>query len=186
MKFRFDLLPQEYKSFPRDTLGIVLAVLAIVSCLSAVGSMYIKNSKEIKAAQILVDKVENDLRALIEKTGKLQPPLNEINALKNSINFINKNLDTPGSSWVDFLTTLESAVPDRVVIKDISPRNFSNLSGTFTLKGEAVTVYDTLEFVNRLLKTGKFEAFLKDNANATGPNGTVQKFTLEFRYIKKK
>ncbi len=182
MKFQFDLLPNDYKSLPRDNLGIVLAVLSIVACLSAVGSMHFKNSKELSSVQKVVDKTEGELRLVIENTGKLQPPVNEINALKNSISFINKNLDTPGTSWVDFLATLESTVPERVVIKSISPRNFSNLSTTFTLSGEAFTVYDVLEFAKRMEDTGKFTSFLKENSNVSTEQGTLQKFTLEFKY----
>ncbi|MEW6711265.1 MAG: hypothetical protein AB1403_15665, partial [Candidatus Riflebacteria bacterium] len=108
MKFKFDLLPDEYKSLPRDNLGIALAVLTIIASISAVGTMYIKNNSALQAVQVQVDQQDNQLRDLIDKTGKLQPPMNEINSLKNSINFINQNLDTPGTSWVDFLATLES------------------------------------------------------------------------------
>jgi hypothetical protein len=73
-------------------------------------------------------------------------------------------------------------VPDRVVIKSISPRNFSNLSTTFTLSGEAFTVYDVLEFAKRMEDTGKFTSFLKENSNVSTEQGTLQKFTLEFKY----
>lgn len=182
MKFKFDLLPDEYKSLPRDTLGIALAVLTIIASISAVGTMYIKNKASLNEVQRQVDMFDSQLRELIDKTGGLQPPVNEINALKNSINFINQNLDTPGTSWVDFLATLESSVPERVVINDISPKSFTSLTGTFTIVGEASTIFDALEFAKRLNQSGKFTAFLKNNANVSQNDGSVQKFTLDFSY----
>lgn len=182
MKFKFDLLPDEYKSLPRDTLGIALAVLIIIASISAVGTMYIKNKSAFSEVQTQVDQQDKNLRDLVEKTSKLQPPVNEINDLKNSINFINQNLDTPGTSWVDFLATLESAVPERVVINDISPKSFTNLTGNFTLVGEASTIFDALEFAKRLNQSGKFNAFLKNNSNVSQNDGSVQKFTLDFSY----
>jgi NAD-specific glutamate dehydrogenase len=182
MKFRFDLLPEEYKSLPRDTLGIALAVLTIIASISAVGTMYIKNKSELNDVQLQVNEFEKKVRDLIVKTEKLQPPLNEVNALKNRINFINKNLNTPGTSWVDFLAAFESAVPENVVITDISPKTFNKLTGTFTVIGEAATIFDALEFAKRLNQTGRFTAFLKNNNNVSQSEGSVQKFTLDFTY----
>ncbi|GAB4278956.1 MAG: hypothetical protein Kow0029_22520 [Candidatus Rifleibacteriota bacterium] len=182
MKFKFDLLPNEYKSLPRDTLGIALAVLTIIASITAVGTMYIKNKSALNDVQAQVDIQENLLRDLVNKTSQLQPPTNEINSLKNSINFINQNLDTPGTSWVDFLASLESAVPERVVINDISPKVFNKLNGTFTIIGEASSIFDALEFAKSLNQTGKFQAFLKNNTNVTQNEGSIQKFTLDFTY----
>jgi hypothetical protein len=182
MKFRIDILPNEYKSLPRDTLGIALAVLTIIASISAVGSMYIKNKSALSDVQTKVDKKESELRGLVDKTSKLQPPVNEINSLKNSINFINKNLDAPGTSWVDFLANLEAAVPKRVVINDISPKNFTQISGNYTISGEAASIFDALEFAKRLNQTGKFDAFLKNNTNITQNEGSIQKFTLSLSY----
>lgn len=182
MKFKFDLLPDEYKSLPRDTLGIALSILIIIATISAIGIMYIKNISTLSQVQAMIDQTDNQLRSLIDKTSKVQPPINEITALKNSITFINQNLDTPGSSWVDFLSALESAVPEQVVIKDISPKLFTNLTGKFTLIGEALTIFDALEFTKRLNQSGKFKAFLKDNTNIPQDDGSVQKFTLDFSY----
>jgi Tfp pilus assembly protein PilN len=182
MKYQFDLLPNEYKSLPRDNLGIVLAFLTILVSISAIGSMSIKNHSELSGVQTQVDKVEAQVRDMIEKTSALQPPVNEINSLKSSINFINQNLDTPGTSLVDFLATLEASVPERVVITDINPKNFSNISQSFTLTGEASTIFDVLEFAKRLEQSGKFSAMLKTTANATQDEGSVQKFTLDFTY----
>ena len=182
MKYQFDLLPKEYKSLPRDNLGIVLAFLTILVSISAIGSMSIKNHSELSGVQAQVDKVEAQVRDMIEKTSALQPPVNEINSLKSSINFINQNLDTPGTSLVDFLATLEASVPERVVITDINPKNFTNIRQSFTLTGEASTIFDVLEFAKRLEQSGKFSAMLKTTANATQDEGSVQKFTLDFTY----
>lgn len=184
MKYQFDLLPKEYKSLPRDVLGIALALIAILVTISAIGSMSIKNSGELYGIQTKVNKVEAQVRDVVEKTGALQPPINEINSLKSSINFINQNLDTPGSSLVDFLATLEASVPERVVITDISPKNFTNIKQNFTLTGEASTIFDVLEFAKRLEQSGKFSAMLKSTANTAQDNGSVQKFTIDFTSIK--
>ncbi|PKL50964.1 MAG: hypothetical protein CVV42_01295 [Candidatus Riflebacteria bacterium HGW-Riflebacteria-2] len=182
MKYQLDLLPKEYKSLPRDNLGIVLAFLTILVSISAIGSMSIKNHSELSGVQAQVDKVEAQVRDVVEKTSALQPPVNEINSLKSSINFINQNLDTPGSSLVDFLATLEASVPERVVITDINPKNFTNIRQSFTLTGEASTIFDVLEFAKRLEQSGKFSAMLKTTANAAQDEGSVQKFTLDFTY----
>jgi Tfp pilus assembly protein PilN len=186
MKLQFDLLPKEYKSFPRDTLGIALAFLAIVTTISAVGSMSLKNRKEQAAVQTQIETVETRLREMVQKTGSLQPPVNEINSLKSSIAFINQNLDTPGTSWVDFFATLEAAVPERVVILDIAPKTFNDLGVTFTIAGEASSIFDALEFAKRLNQSGKFNSMLKTSSNTSQNEGTVQKFSLEFSYLGKK
>ncbi|EKD81595.1 MAG: hypothetical protein ACD_39C01732G0002 [uncultured bacterium] len=182
MKYQFDLLPKEYKSLPRDTLGIALALLTILVTISAIGSMSIKNHSELSTVQGQVDSLDAQVRDMVEKTGALQPPVNEINSLKSSITFINQNLDTPGSSLVDFLATLEASVPERVVITDITPKNFTNIKQSFTISGEAATIFDVLEFAKRLEQSGKFTAMLKTTANATQDDGSVQKFTLDFTY----
>jgi hypothetical protein len=73
-------------------------------------------------------------------------------------------------------------VPERVVINDITPKSFTNLTGNFTLVGEASTIFDALEFAKRLNQSGKFKAFLKNNANVSQDDGSIQKFTLDFSY----
>lgn len=186
MKFKFDLLPKEYKSLPRDILGIALAFLAIMTTISAVGTMSIKNTREQAQKQKQVTDVENQLREMVQKTSNLQPPVNEINSLKGSIAFINQNLDTPGTSWVDFFATLEASVPERVVITDISPKVFNNLDAPFTLTGEASSIYDALEFAKRLNQSGKFNSMLKTSSNTSLNDISTQKFSLEFSYIRKK
>ncbi|MDD3146323.1 MAG: hypothetical protein PHD82_03390 [Candidatus Riflebacteria bacterium] len=182
MKFQFDLLPAEYKSLPRDNIGIALAILVIITTIAAVGSMSIKNSKELAAVDGRLNGKDAELRDIIDKTGKLQPPVNEINALRSSIEFINSNLDTPASNMVDFLASFEAAVPDRVLINDISPKNFSNLAAPFSVTGEGATIQDVLEFVNRLNQSGKFRAQLKSNTSITVENGQAQKFMLDLAY----
>jgi hypothetical protein len=92
------------------------------------------NAYQLKKAQDEIDKAENELRDLNKRIGDLQPPLAVINSLKARIDFLNANLDTPASSWVDFLFTLESAVPERVSVKDFNPKDFSAQGGQFTLE----------------------------------------------------
>lgn len=182
MKFQFDLLPKEYKSLPRDTLGIALALLTILTTISAVGTMTIKNHRELTEIQGKIGVKETELRDVIDKTGKLQPPVNEINALRSSIDFINANLDTPASNMVDFFATLEAAVPERILINDLSPKTFNDLRVSFSIIGEGSTIEDVLEFVNRLNQSGKFKAQLKSNTSVTQDNGQAQKFALDFTY----
>ncbi len=182
MKFQFDLLPVEYKSLPRDNIGIVLALIIIVTTISAVGSMTIKNRTELSDAQTRLNAKDSELRDIIDKTSKLQPPLNEINALRSSIEFINANLDTPASNMVDFFAALEAAVPERVLINDLSPKNFTNLNVPFSITGEGSTIQDILEFVNRLNQSGKFTAQLKSNTSLVQESGVSQKFALDITY----
>ena len=182
MKFQFDLLPDEYKSLPRDNIGIALAVLIIFTTIAAVGSMSIKNRSELAAVDGRLNAKDSELRTIIDNTSKLQPPLNEINALRGSIDFINSNLDTPATNMVDFLASLEAAVPERVVINDLAPKVFDDLKVMFTVTGEGSTIQDVLEFVNRLNQSGKFKAQLKSNTSVTIENGQAQKFILELNY----
>lgn len=183
MKFQFDLLPREYKSLPRDVLGILLAATAIVLCISWIGSMSVKNAFQLKTAQDEVDKAEGELRDLNKRIGDLQPPLAVINSLKSRIDFLNTNLDTPASSWVDFLFTLENTVPERVSVKDFNPKDFSAQGGQFTIEGEAITINDVLEFIGRLQASGRFsQVFLVQNANKVLEDRVITAFTLSLTY----
>lgn len=182
MKFQFDLLPVEYKSRARDTISMVLAVLIVVMTISAVSSMTYKNRNELTNAEAILIQQDKELREIIDKTSKLQPPVNEINALRSSIEFINANLDTPASNMVDFFAALEAAVPERVLIHDLSPKNFSNLSVPFSITGEGATIQDVLEFVNRLNQSGKFQAQLKSNTSVAQDLGQSQRFALGLTY----
>jgi hypothetical protein len=98
MKFHFELLPQEFKSLPRDIFGILLAATAIVLCISWIGSMSVRNAFQLKGAQEEIEKAEGELRDLNKQIGDLQPPLPTINSIKSRIDFLNSNLDTPASS----------------------------------------------------------------------------------------
>ncbi|RCK81098.1 MAG: hypothetical protein OZSIB_2475 [Candidatus Ozemobacter sibiricus] len=184
MRFHFDLLPPEYKSLPRDVVGIVLAVAAIVLCVSWISSMSVSNAYQLKKAQDEIDKAENELRDLNKRIGDLQPPLAVINSLKARIDFLNANLDTPASSWVDFLFTLESTVPERVSVKDFNPKDFSAQGGQFTLEGEAITINDVLEFIGRLQSSGRFgqDVHLVQTANKILEDRVVVAFTLSLTY----
>lgn len=184
MRFHFDLLPQEYKSFPRDVVGILLAVAAIVLCVSWIGSMSLSNAFQLKKAQDEIDKAERELGDLNKRIGDLQPPLPVINSLKARIDFLNANLDTPASSWVDFLFTLENAVPERVSVKDFNPKDFSSQGGQYTLEGEAITINDVLEFIGRLQSSGRFgqDVHLVQTANKLIEERVVVAFTLSLSY----
>ncbi len=183
MKFQFDLLPDEYKSLPRDNFGIALAILIIVTTVAAVGSMTLKNRSELATVEGKLNAKDSELRSIIDNTSKLQPPLNEINALRGSIDFINSNLDTPATNMVEFLAAFEAAVPDRVIINDITPKIFDDLKASFSITGEGSTIQDVLEFVNRLNQSGKFKAQLQSNTSVMLENGQAQKFLLVLNYI---
>jgi len=185
MKFQIDLLPKEYKSLPADLTGFVLAAVAIVICLSWTISSYMKNTSEQFKAQQQVDTAMKDLRDLNQRIGELQPPIAQINSLKSSIEFINRNLDTPGTSWVDFLYAFESTVPERIFILDINPKDFTGKSGlAFTVSGEGATIYDVLDYVASLQKSPSFASVnLKQNSTRAIENGTVTSFVLTFTYV---
>jgi Tfp pilus assembly protein PilN len=183
MKFQFDLLPGEYKSLPRDVLGIVLAVAAVIVCLAWTITLYLKNTKEHFNVQQQVAQAEAELGRINDEMGKLQPNMGLINTLKSSIQFINQNLDTPGSSWVDFLFALESSVPDRIYIRDLNPKDFAAQNTKFTLEGEAGTVYDVLDFVTRMQQSDAFQnVFLKQNSTQLVDSIPMTSFSLEFVY----
>ena len=183
MKFRFDLLPQEFKSLPRDVLGIFLAALATVLCISWTGSMSMRNAFQLKTAQEEIEKAEKELRDLNRRIGELQPQAKIISSIKNRIDFLNANLDTPASSWVDFLYTLETTVPERVFIRDFNPKDFSAKGGQFTLEGDAASVNDVLTFIGRLQASGRFsQVFPLQSAGKNVDGRVLTGFTLSLIY----
>lgn len=183
MKFKFDLLPNDYRSLPRDTLGIALAVLTIIGSFSAIGSMHIKTRGERVKIDAQISEVETKLAQIIGDTGKLQPPVNDIKSLINSIEFINKNLDTPGTGLVDFLAAFEATIPSNITVTDINPKSFTGTTRSFTINGEATSVFDVTDFARRMNDSGKFKAFLRSNSAIMVEGANLTRFTLEFTYI---
>ena len=161
MKYQFDLLPEEYKSSPRNNILLFIAVaLAFTAIVSIVMSM-----AKIKASNANTENEINNniniLRAKYDEIGKYNPNTAKIIEVKKKIEFINKNLDTPGTDAVAFLTSFEACVPDGIIIRDLTPKKLSNLNVPFTVNGEASTIQDILEFTNRLQNSNKFRAYLK-------------------------
>lgn len=157
MKFKFDLLPYEYKSLPRDIFGIVLAVFTIIVCLSWIISMNINFAKEAVIVNSELSKLERELEELNKSINQLQVSTPRINDLKARIEFFNSNIDTPASSWVDFLYTLEQTVPETVKIKDFNPKDLGSRGGQFTIEGEAPSISDVIDFTQNLIKSNKFD-----------------------------
>lgn len=184
MKFRFDLLPDDYRSLPRDYFGIVLAILLVIGTIYAVRNMNIENRNELEKIQKEIYSVENDLREIISQAESIQPPLREINSLRDQINFINKNLDTTGTSLVKFLADLEATVPQNIIIRDFSPKRFDTQTEQFTLTGEAPSVFTVTEFIRRMNSSGSFRAHLRNTQNISANNKTLTRFNLDFTYIK--
>lgn len=186
MKFQFDLLPQEYKCLPRDNLGIILGTFAMVICLTATASLWKKNDAQIQECKAQIKQSEEQIDAVYREMNQFQTPSDRIVLLKNTIDFINKNLETPGSSWVDFLFVFEGTVPAKVFVRDINPKDFSGVVRDFTVEGEAATIYDILDFISRLQKSGRFEnVYLKQDAiNLAKGEGAIR-FTLAFSFKKK-
>lgn len=183
MKFQFDLLPMEYKSLPRDNIGIALAIIALVLCVSSITSLNFKNKKEMAARQTEIDAAQSQLSQVYQQAAAIQPPVDRIENLKRSIEFINSNMGTPGTACVDFLTALENTVPEKVFVKDVNPKDFSGKDTVFTVDGEAATIYDVLDFISRLQKSGKFrDVFLKNNSTRAVENGIVTAFSLTCVY----
>lgn len=182
MKFQFDLLPAEYKSAPRDNIGMILAVVVIIIAILSITIGGSKNRTTLANIEKQIDAKDARLRSIINETSNLQAPVAKINALKQSIEFINKNLDTPATDAVAFLTSLEACVPENVVIKDMVPKKLNDLRGNFTVNGQASTIQDILEFANRLNKSHKFRAQLKSNKSAVEAERVIQTFVMEFTY----
>jgi Tfp pilus assembly protein PilN len=187
MKFQFDLLPQEYKSLPRDVFGMVLAVVAIAVSLSWTLTVYGRNTLETKSVQDEWEKADSELRQVNQELGQMQPPVADINLLKTSIDFINNNLDTPGTSLVDFLFALEKTVPEGVYIRDINPKDFTLKTGEYTIDGEATNLEEVLAFIAGLQQSGRFtRPFLKQNTTKVVGDATVTNFILTLTYVGKK
>ncbi len=181
MKFQFDLLPQEYKSLKRDILGFVLAFFAVTTCVSFAFVRWGRNNLDLIKAQKEIEDLKTELRTQYERTKSLQPPAAEIAAWNSRVEFINKNLDTPGTSWVDFLFAIEATVPENIYIKSLNPLNFSNPNQNFTLVGEANSIGEVLTFVEHLQKSKKFQnIFLLQNSNVLVNGKPLVQFTLSF------
>lgn len=182
MKYQFDLLPEEYRSTPRDNLGIFIAIVVLAVTIVSISTTAIKNKAAFSSIDKQINAKDTELRKIIDETSAKQAPTASINALKSSIEFINKNLDTPASDVVAFLTSLEACVPESVIIRDINPKKLNDLTVTFTVNGEAATIPDMLEFCNRLSKSGKFKASLKSNQSQVAGEQIVQSFIVDFVY----
>lgn len=183
MKYQFDLLPDEYKSFPRDNIAIALAVFIVVLTASAISTMNYKARTEIRKTDAQISECETQLRAQIEEANSLQLPLGKINALKRNIEFFNHNLDRPATSLVSFLAAFEATVPDQIVITNFSPTTFSKLETKFVITGEGPSVFDIISFVRRMSDTGKFKVDLRKTEDVVVDTKAQTRFELEFEYI---
>ena len=182
MKYRFDLLPDDYRSSPRDNVGIFFAIVAIIITLASIGTTMIKNKSSFAGIDKQISDSKRELESSYNTMNGMKPDAKKINDVRKSIEFINKNLDTPATDVVIFLNALESCVPDSVVLKDLNPKKLNTLNVRFTINGEASTIQDILEFTNRLNRSGKFKASLRSNQSAVVSERIVQNFILEFQY----
>lgn len=184
MKFQFDLLPQEYKCLPKDSLGIVLGVFALLACLSASTFLYLKNTADFKEYDKEFKAIVSEINENYDAMKGVQKPIAEIDQVKGIIAFIQENLEHPGSSWVDFLFAFEKTVPENVFVKDINPKDFSGVVKKFVLNGEAVNIEKILEFIQRLQQSDRFNnVFLMQNSVVGQLDQSVVQFSLEFNYV---
>ncbi|MBI3037462.1 PilN domain-containing protein [bacterium] len=188
MKFSVDLLPYEYKSFHLPLFVKIISVVALIACVTAIVTLNKRNLKEIAGFEAEAQELQKQINAVNQQATEIRAPADKIKTLKDSIEFVNKNLDLPGSSWVAFLVSLEAAVPERVFIRDINPKNFGSENVLFTIDGEAANIYDALDFVSRLQKSGKFKSvFLNQSStHKISDRLSVTKFVLTFKYEKVK
>jgi Tfp pilus assembly protein PilN len=183
MKFSFDLLPNEYKCLPRDHLGILLGALAVMLCLSATATLYYKNTVEMKDFNSQIRQVQTEIDTVYESMKNYQTPTGDIDRLKGIISFINRNLEHPGSSLVDFLFAFEKTVPENIFIQDINPKDFSGVVGNFTVNGEAASIMRVLDFIKSLQSSDRFtNVFLQSNSMFSTDEGALARFVLTFTY----
>ena len=182
MKYRFDLLPDEYRSSPRDNVGLFFAIVAIIITIVSIGMTMIKNKAAFAGIDKQISENKKKLESSYRTINEMRPDVGKINEVRKNIEFINKNLDTPATDVVVFLNALESCVPDSVVLKDLNPKKLNTLNVRFTINGEASTIQDILEFTNRLNRSGRFKASLRSNQSAVVSERIVQNFILEFQY----
>lgn len=184
MKYQFDLLPEEYKSSPRDNIGLFLAIVLLIIAAVSIGWNVSQNKATFKGIDTKIKTANNQLEAKYAEIKSNNPDTQKILEVKKKIEFINKNLDTPGTDAVAFLTSFEACVPDGIIIRDLTPKKLSNLNVPFIVNGEASTIQDILEFTNRLQNSDKFRAYLKSNNSAVVSDRIIQNFVLEFTYKK--
>ena len=78
MKFRFDLLPTEYKSLPRDIVGLVVGIAAIVTCISWTTFAYWQSFDQEAALQKSIDAKHTELSGINDTISKQNADLNKI------------------------------------------------------------------------------------------------------------
>ena len=181
MKYQFDLLPDEYKSTPRDYFSIFLAVILIIVAIISIGIKSSEIKKKSESLDLQIETKRGELENIRDKINAKKPE-GSVDKVKRKIEFINKNMDTPGTDAVAFLTSFEACVPDGIIIRDLTPKKLTDLKVPFTVNGEASTIQDILEFNNRLQKSNKFIAHLKSNNSAVISDRIIQNFVLEFHY----
>lgn len=184
MKYQFDLLPEEYKSSPRDNFGLFIAIVLLIIAVVSIGWNMAKNKAAFQDIDGKINEANKRLEGKYNDIKSENPDTNKILEVKKKIEFINKNLDTPGTDAVAFLTSFEACVPDGIIIRDLTPKKLSNLNVPFIVNGEASTIQDILEFTNRLQNSNKFRAYLKSNNSAVVSDRIIQNFVLEFTYKK--
>ena len=182
MKYQFDLLPEEYKSSPRDNLGIALAVIAIIITIISISWNNIKMKSAFKDVDRNIKTETDSLNRIYQEINGLNPDFNGIAKLKKKIDFVNNNLDTPATDVVAFLNALELCVPDSIIIKDLSPKKLNNLKETFTISGEASTIQDILELIRNMQKSKHFVPRLKSTKSGVVEERIIQNFILDFSY----
>ena len=182
MKYQFDLLPEEYKSSPRDNIGIALAVIAIIITIVSISWNNMKINSSFKDVDKNIKNETNNLEAEYRDIRNNTPKYSEINELKKKIDFVNKNLDTPGTDAVMFFNSLEACVPDSIIIKDMTPKKLNNLKETFTVSGEASTIQDILELIRNMQASKSFVPRLKSTKSSVVEERIIQNFVLDFSY----
>ena len=111
MKYQFDLLPEEYKSSSRNNFVIAIAVILAIIAIVSIGMNMAKNKASFKTIDDKIESARKTLQGKYDEISRQKPNSAKINEIKSKIEFINKNLDTPGSDVVAFLTSFERESP---------------------------------------------------------------------------
>lgn len=88
MKYRFDLLPDEYRSSPRDNVGIFFAIVAIIITIAAIGTTMIKNKATFAGIDKKIAESKRELENKYSEINNEKPDANKINEVRKSIEFI--------------------------------------------------------------------------------------------------
>ena len=168
---RINLLPPEERTKAAREQGLLLAVLALVILVAALGAVYFVAHKQVVAKQADVDEISAQVAAANMELAKLTP-YETMQTQRQQMATTAAQLDTARVNWSSILEEVALLIPDNVSLRSMTStvppymvagaNNLQTTTSTtavgvdFTLQGDAIgdTSYEAhdqvAEFMTRL------------------------------------